>query len=210
MTWVVGNLDDIGRATWEHVVLVVVSVGIATAISLVVGVWISRRPRAYAAVMAVTALLYTIPSLALFAILIPVVGLGRTPAIIGLVSYSLLILIRNIATGVREVPGDVVEAARGMGLGPLALLVRIELPLAMPVIIAGIRIATVTVIGIATIAAYINAGGLGTLIFSGIQQAFATKIVVGGLLTSVMAVGVDLGLTRVERRLRAGRAATAP
>jgi osmoprotectant transport system permease protein len=186
-------------------VLVVVSVGIAATISFVVGVWISRRPRAYAAVMGVTALLYTIPSLALFALLIPVVGLGRPPAVIGLVSYSLLILIRNVATGLREVPADVVEAARGMGLGPGALLLRIELPLAMPVIVAGLRIATVTVIGIATIAAYINAGGLGTLIFSGIHQAFAAKILVGGLLTSLMAIGVDVALTRVERRLRAAR-----
>lgn len=207
MKWVVGHADDIAWAAWEHVVLVATSVAIAFAISLAVGVWVSRRPRAYAVVMGGTALLYTIPSLALFALLIPIVGLGRTPAIIGLVSYSLLILIRNIATGIREVPADVVEAARGMGLGPWQLLVRIELPLAMPVIVAGLRVATVTVIGIATIAAYINAGGLGRLIFAGIQQTFAAKIVVGGLLTSVMAIAVDAALTRVERALRASRAA---
>ncbi len=207
MSWALGHLDDIGWAAWEHLVLVVVSVAIAFAISLVVGIWVSRRPRAYAAVMGVTALLYTIPSLALFAMLIPVVGLGRTPAIIGLVSYSLLILIRNIATGLREVPSEVVDAARGMGLGPWQLLVRIELPLATPVIVAGLRIATVTVIGIATIAGYVNAGGLGTLIFRGIQQAFAAKIVVGGVLTSLMAIGADQALTRIERRLRASRAA---
>ncbi|MBI2203720.1 MAG: ABC transporter permease [Candidatus Rokubacteria bacterium] len=206
MTWVIRHADDIALAAWEHVVLVLVSVAIAFAISLTVGVWISRRPRAYAVVMAGTALLYTIPSLALFALLIPVVGLGRPPAIIGLVAYSLLILIRNIATGLREVPADVLEAARGMGLGRWQLLTRVELPLAMPVIVAGLRIATVTVIGIATIAAYINAGGLGALIFSGIQQQFATKIVVGGVGTAAMAIGVDVALTRVERRLRASRA----
>ena len=207
MSWAARNLDDIARAAWEHVVLVGVSVTIAFAISLVLGVWVSRRPRAYAVVMAGTALLYTIPSLALFALLIPVVGLGRTPAIVGLVAYSLLILIRNIATGIREVPADVLEAARGMGLGPRQLLLRIELPLAMPVIVAGLRIATVTVIGIATIAAYVNAGGLGRLIFSGIQQTFAAKIVVGGVLTSAMAIAVDVALTRAERTLRARRAA---
>jgi osmoprotectant transport system permease protein len=206
VSWVLGNLDDIGLAAWEHLVLVGASVAIALAISLVVGVWVSRRPRAYAWVMAATALLYTIPSLALFALLIPLVGLGRTPAIIGLVAYSLLILIRNIATGIREVPADVVDAARGMGLGPWRLLVRIELPLAMPVIVAGVRIATVTVIGIATVAAYINAGGLGRLIFSGIQQTFLAKIVVGGAVASVMAVAADVLLTGVERRLRASRA----
>ncbi|MBI2457270.1 MAG: ABC transporter permease, partial [candidate division NC10 bacterium] len=146
-------------------------------------------------------------SLALFALLIPLVGLGRVPAIIGLVAYSLLILIRNIATGLREVPADVVEAALGMGMSPWQLLLTIELPLAMPVIIAGLRIATVTVIGIATIAAYINAGGLGTLIFTGIAQDFPAKIVVGAGLASAMAVGADAGLSRLERRLRARRAA---
>lgn len=207
MSWALGNLDDIGLAAWEHLVLVATSVTIALVISLVLGIWVSRRPRAYAIVMAATALLYTIPSLALFALLIPLVGLGRTPAIVGLVSYSLLILIRNIATGIREVPADVVDAARGMGLGPWRLLARIELPLAMPVIVAGVRIATVTVIGIATVAAYINAGGLGRLIFSGIQQTFVAKIVVGGVLTSVMAIAVDVALTGVERRLRASRTA---
>ncbi len=207
MTWVMRHADDIALAAWEHAVLVVVSVAIAFAISLAAGIWISGRPRAYAVVMGGTALLYTIPSLALFALLIPLVGLGRTPAIIGLVAYSLLILTRNIATGLREVPADVVEAARGMGFGRWQLLARVELPLAMPVIVAGLRIATVTVIGIATIAAYINAGGLGALIFSGIQQQFATKIVVGGLGTAAMAIGVDVALTHVERRLRATRAA---
>jgi osmoprotectant transport system permease protein len=207
VSWALRNADDIARAAWEHFVLVAVSVTIAFAISLVLGVWISRRPRAYAVVMAGTALLYTVPSLALFALLIPVVGLGRTPAIVGLVAYSLLILVRNIATGIREVPADVVEAARGMGLAPRQVLLRIELPLAMPVIVAGLRIATVTVIGIATIAAYVNAGGLGRLIFSGIQQTFAAKIVAGGLLTSAMAIAVDAALTRAERALRASRAA---
>lgn len=207
MRWVLGHLGDVGVAAWEHVVLVAVSVALAFAISLVIGVWASRRPRIYAPVMAVTAVLYTIPSLALFALLIPIVGLGRTPAIIGLVSYSLLVLIRNIATGLRDVPADVREAARGMGLSDWQLLVRIELPLAMPVIVAGLRIATVTVIGIATIAAYINAGGLGTLVFSGIQQAFPAKIITGAVVSSVMAVAADLALTRVERRLRASRAA---
>jgi osmoprotectant transport system permease protein len=157
--------------------------------------------------MAVGALLYTIPSLALFALLIPLVGLGKVPAVIGLVSYSLLVLIRNIATGIREVPADTIEAAAGMGFDPWQVLLRVELPLAMPVIIAGLRVATVTVIGIATIAAYINAGGLGRLIFDGIQQAFPVKIVVGGGLTSAMAIAADLGLTRLEERLRASRAA---
>lgn len=187
--------------------LVVVSVAIAFVISMAFGIWASRSPRVYPLVMGVGALLYTIPSLALFALLIPIVGLGRTPAIIGLVSYSLLIMARNVATGLREVPADIIEAARGMGLGAWRLLLTIELPLAMPMIVAGVRIATVTVIGIATIAAYVSAGGLGTLIFAGIQQAFPAKIVIGALLTSLMAIGVDIGLSRTERALRARRSA---
>lgn len=206
MRWALTHLDDIGRATWEHALLVMVSVSVAFLISFAVGIWASRQPRVYPPIMGVTALLYTIPSLALFALLIPLVGLGRAPAIIGLVAYSLLILIRNIATGLREVPADVVEAALGMGMNSWQLLVTVELPLAMPVIIAGLRIATVTVIGIATIAAYINAGGLGTLIFTGIAQDFPAKIVVGAGLASAMAVGADAGLSRLERRLRARRA----
>ncbi len=207
MRWALTHLDDIGQATWEHAVLVVVSVSVAFLISFAVGIWASRQPRVYPPIMGITALLYTIPSLALFALLIPLVGLGRVPAIIGLVAYSLLILIRNIATGLREVPADVVEAALGMGMSSWQLLVTIELPLAMPIIIAGLRIATVTVVGIATIAAYINAGGLGTLIFTGIAQDFPAKIVVGAGLASAMAVGADTGLSRLERRLRASREA---
>jgi osmoprotectant transport system permease protein len=207
MTWIAGHAGDIGIAVWQHLVLVAVSLAIAFAISLVVGIWASHRPWLYPPVMGVTALLYTIPSLALFALLIPVVGLGRVPAIIGLVAYSLLILIRNVATGIREVPADVIDAARGMGFGDSELLLRIELPLAMPLIIAGLRVAAVTVIEIATIAAYINAGGLGRLIFDGIQQAFPAKILTGAALASAMAVLADVGFAGLERRLRASRAA---
>jgi osmoprotectant transport system permease protein len=157
-------------------------------------------------VVAVTALLYTIPSLALFAMLIPLLGLGTVPAITGLVAYSLLILIRNVATGLREVPAEIVDAATGMGLSTNQRLFRIELPLAMPVIIAGLRIAVVTQIGVATIAAYINAGGLGSLIFAGINQRHPEKIFVGAVLASLLAVTVDLSLSFIERRMRGNRA----
>jgi osmoprotectant transport system permease protein len=206
MTWTLNHIPDILEALWQHIVLVVVSVGIAFAISLVVGIWSSRRPRVYTAVIGLTGAIYAVPSLAMFAMLIPLVGLGRVPALIGLASYSLLILIRNVATGLREIPAEIIEAAEGMGFGPWQRLVRIELPLALPVIIAGLRIAIVTVIGIATIAAYINAGGLGVLIFAGINQSFGEKILVGALLSSGMAITADFVLTRVERRLRAARA----
>lgn len=207
MSWTFRNLDNIGIALWEHIVLVAISIAIAFAISLVLGIWASRRPRVYAAIVAVAALLYTIPSLALFAMLIPLLGLGAKPAITGLVAYSILILVRNIATGLREVPADIVDAATGMGFNRAQRLWRIELPLALPVIVAGLRIAIVTQIGIATIAAYINAGGLGYLIFSGINQRFPEKILVGAAVASLLAIAADRGLAYVERRLRAAQAA---
>ncbi len=207
MRWTLTHLPDIAEAAWDHIVLVAISIAIAFVISLALGIWSSRRPRLYAAIVFVTGAVYSVPSLAMFAMLIPLVGLGRVPAIIGLTAYSLLILVRNVATGLREVPAEVLEAATGMGLNAWQRLVRIELPLALPVIVAGLRIATVTVIGIATIAAYINAGGLGVLIFAGINQSFAEKILVGALCSSAMAVSADFLLTRLERRLRARRSA---
>jgi osmoprotectant transport system permease protein len=207
MSWTFRHLDDIGLALWEHVVLVAISIAIAFAISLALGIWASRRPRVYAVVVGIAALLYTIPSLALFAMLIPILGLGAKPAITGLVAYSILILVRNIATGLREVPADIVDAASGMGFSRVQRLWQVELPLALPVIVAGLRIAIVTQIGVATIAAYINAGGLGALIFAGINQRFPEKILVGAAVASLLAIAADRGLAYVERRLRAAQAA---
>ncbi len=201
MVWLLRNYDQVLAATWQHIVLTVTSVSIALLMSLAVGIWAARTPAVYRMVLAITGVFYTIPSLALFAILIPVVGLGRVPAVIGLVGYSLLALIRNIVTGIRGVPAEVVEAARGMGLTSRQILFRIELPLALPVIVAGVRVVTVTVIGIGTVAAYINAGGLGSLIFSGIAQTNGAKIASGAIVASAMAVGADWGLQRLQRRL---------
>jgi len=152
--------------------------------------------------LAVSGFLYTIPTLAFLALLIPIVGLGKANAIICMVAFSLMIMIRNVATGLREVPAEVIDAARGMGMRAGEILARIELPLALPVIVAGLRIATVTVISVAVVAAYINAGGLGTLIFSGISNDFAPKIWVGALTACALAVAADLGLALVERWLR--------
>ena len=201
MVWLLRNYDLVLAAAWQHVVLTVISVSIALLISLAVGIWAARASAVYRVALAITGIFYTIPSLALFAILIPLVGLGRVPAVIGLVGYSLLALIRNIVTGIRGVPADVVEAARGMGLTSRQILFRIELPLALPVIVAGVRVVTVTVIGIGTVAAYINAGGLGSLIFSGIAQTNGAKIASGAIVASAMAVGADWGLQMLQRRL---------
>jgi osmoprotectant transport system permease protein len=206
MRWAPNHIPDILEALGQHLLLVLVSVLIAFAIGLCLGIWGARRPRVYGAIIFVTGAIFVIPSLALFALLIPFMGLGTKPAIVGLVAYCLLTLVRNVSMGLRAVPAEVLDAADGMGFGNWQRLRKIELPLALPYIVSGLRIATVTVIGIATVAAYINAGGLGTIIFAGIDQRYPEKIIVGGLLTSLLAIGADVLLSRIERRLRARRA----
>jgi osmoprotectant transport system permease protein len=207
VSWTVGNSDRLLAALGEHIAMVGVALALSLVIALPVGVWSARRPRIYAAAIAVTGVLYTVPALALFALLIPFMGLGTGPAITALVLYSLLILVRNVAAGLGAVPPEVIDAADGMGFGPWRKLLRVELPLALPVIVAGVRIAVVMQISVATVAAYISAGGLGDIIFQGITQDFTEKIVAGAVLTSLLAVAVDEGLRAVERWLRppAGR-----
>ena len=196
--------EDVLPAVQGHIFLCSVSVAIALAIALPVGIVSARFRKVYPPVTAVTGILYSIPSLALFAILIsiPGVAIGPSPVIIALVAYSLLILIRNTVAGLDSVPPETKDAARGMGLTDRQILFRVELPLALPIIVAGIRIATVTIIGIATIGAYINGGGLGTLIFDGIQRQFPTMIIAGAVLATALAIIADLLLLALERYLR--------
>ena len=201
MRWAHKHIPEILLAVWQHLLLSVTSVLIGLAIALVLGIVCARRPRLYAVALTVSNIIFVIPSLALFALLIPFLGLGMEPAIVGLSSYCLLILLRNIVTGLRGVSPDVLDAADGMGYSKWQRLFRIELPLAMPLILSGSRIALVTTIGIATIAAFIDGGGLGTIILIGIDQEYAEKILVGGLLTALLAVFFDLVLTRAERLL---------
>ncbi|MBA3776231.1 MAG: ABC transporter permease [Betaproteobacteria bacterium] len=202
MNWLANNWDQVATALIEHVVIAFTSLAIAFAISLIVGIWAARHDRVFRWALAISGFLYTIPTLAFLALLIPIVGLGKANAIICMVAFSLMILIRNVAVGLREVSADVVEAARGMGMTQGEILVRIELPLALPVIVAGLRIATVTVISVAVVAAYVNAGGLGTLIFSGISNDHAPKIWAGALTACVLAVVADLSLAQLETWLR--------
>ena len=201
MNWAHKHIPEIALAVWQHLVLSITSVLIGLAIALVLAVVCARRPRLYAVVLTVTNIIFVIPSLALFAFLIPLLGLGMEPAVVGLSSYCLLILLRNIVTGLRGVPPDVLDAADGMGYSRWQRLFRIELPLALPLIISGSRIALVTVIGIATVAAFIDGGGLGTIILLGIDQEYTEKILVGGLLTALLAIIFDYLLTWAERAL---------
>jgi len=206
MTWFLRHWPDVAVALWEHVVISLTALAIAFALALVIGIVAARRLRLYAAVMAISGFLYTIPTLAFLAFLIPVVGLGRTNATITMVAFSLMILIRGVATGIREVPSDIIDAARGMGMDTGQILRRIELPLALPLIVAALRVSAVTVISVSVVAAYVNAGGLGTLIFNGIATDHSAKIWTGALTVCTLAVTVDLLLAWTERRLKAGQA----
>ena len=201
MRWAHKHIPEILLAVWQHLLLSVTSVLIGLAVAMIVGIFCARRPKLYGVALTVSNIIFVIPSLALFALLIPFLGLGMKPAIVGLSSYCLLILLRNIVTGLRGVPADVLDAADGMGYSKWQRLFRIELPLAMPLILSGSRIALVTTIGIATIAAFIGGGGLGLIIMNGIDQEYPEKILVGGGLTALLAVGFDLALTRAERLL---------
>jgi osmoprotectant transport system permease protein len=209
LTWTPKHIPEILTALWQHLTLCLSSVCIGCIIALTLGIVCARRPKLYAFVLTITGIIFVIPSLALFTLLIPLLGLGMKPAIVGLSSYTLLILLRNVVTGLRGVPNDVLDAADGMGYSSWQRLIRIELPLASPLIVAGIRIAVVTVIGIATVAAFIDAGGLGTIILMGIDQSYTEKILVGGLLTALLATFFDIVLSNAEKALqrwqRAGR-----
>ena len=197
--WISTHGDDIAAATRQHVELTALAVGIGLAISLPLALLSVRFRRAYGPVLWVTGVLYTIPSLALFVMLLPWTGLSRTTAEIGLVSYTLLILIRNIVAGLDAVPAEIREAATAMGYRGVARLVKVELPIALPTIIAGIRIATVTTIGLVTVTALIGQGGLGRLILDGLRLDFRDRVVLGSVLSVALAVVADLLLAGVQR-----------
>jgi osmoprotectant transport system permease protein len=200
--WIVDNLDQIGRRLGEHLYMTILAVLIGFAISFALALLIRRRPRLYGPIIGISGVLYAMPSVALFALLVPFTGLSVLSAEIALVSYTLVILVRNIVTGLEGVPPDVVEAAVGMGYTPSQRLWRVELPIALPVIVAGLRIATVTTIGLVTITTLIGAGGLGYLIVNtGIRRFFDTSTYTGVVLSVGLAIAADLLLLARQRRL---------
>lgn len=202
-SWVSHNWSGVlAPALRQHVVLTVVAIVIGFAISMALALAAHQQRWLERPVIIVTGMLFTIPSLALFQILVPPLGLSRTNAEVALVSYTLLILFRNILTGLREVPEEVREAARGMGMSPRQTLVRVELPLAVPAIMAGLRIATVTVVSLATVAAFVCNQGLGAPIFQGIQESvFKTEIIAAGGLAIGLALASDALLVLAQRLL---------
>jgi osmoprotectant transport system permease protein len=201
--WVADNLDQIAERIGQHLVLTIFPLLIGIVIALVLAVIAIRRPRTYSPVTAITGLLYTIPSLAAFAVLRPIFGLTLVTAFIPLVTYTLLILFRNFTAGFYSVPAEILEAAEGMGYTRRERLRRVELPLAVPLIMAGIRLASVTTIGLATVVAVLgdSFGGLGQLITEGIQTFFPTKYLLGGFLSVALAILVDVLLVWIEKRL---------
>ena len=201
--WIVRNLDEIGQRTLEHVLLTVIAVVIGFAISFVLALLIRRLSWLEGPIIGVSGVLYAIPSLALFAFLVPFTGIQNPlTAEIALVSYTILILLRNILAGLQSVPREVIEAADGMGFTPSQRLWRVELPVALPVIVAGLRIATVTIIGLVTVTALIGLGGLGYLIVDvGYRRFFLTATIVGSVGAVLLAVLADRGFVLLQRAL---------
>ncbi|MGH8791446.1 MAG: ABC transporter permease [Stackebrandtia sp.] len=199
-TYVTSNLDVLREAIGEHVLLTAVAVVIATCLALPLGVAAARSRWASTVILSASGIAYTIPSLAVFALLTPFFGLSRVTVVIGLVMYALLILVRATSTGLRQVPVEVRDAANGMGYGRLALLARVELPLALPSIMTGLRIATVSTVALVTVGAAVGQGGLGSLILSGFKNNYyKPQIVTATVLCVGLALVCEVGLSGLTR-----------
>ena len=199
--WIGGHLDEIGARLLEHVQLTVIAVVVGFAIALPLGIYAFRHRRARGPFAGFTSVLYTIPSVALFAFLQPFSGLSTLTAEIGLVAYTLVILVRNVVAGLDGVPHDIREAARGMGLSERQLLWRVDLPVALPVLMAGIRLATVSTVALVTVTTLIGKGGMGYFILQiGIRRSFPTALIVGAVLSVALALTADGLLLWAQRR----------
>jgi len=201
--WIVDHLDDLAARTIQHLYLAGLAVGVGFVLSFGLALWAVRQRAVYAPITAITGVLYTIPSLAMFAALVPVTGLSIWTAQVPLILYTLLIFLRNIVAGFDAVPREVVEAADGMGYTRAQRLWRVELPLAVPLIVAGVRLASVSTIGLVTITGTLGDrfGGLGFFIFEGYRRGFPTEIFAGAVPSIALAITVDLLLVWVQRRI---------
>jgi osmoprotectant transport system permease protein len=197
--WIADNFDRYLAPFWEHVYLTVVSVAIGFAIAFALALLAHRRRWLVGPIVQVTGILYTLPSIAVFFLLLPFTGRGNTTAIVALVAYSLLILFRNFMAGFENVPSETRDAGRGMGLSPRQLLWRVEMPLALPEIMAGLRIAVTTTVGLAALAFLAGAGGLGEALFNDI--AFRSNVLVAGGLAILLAVTLDLAVLALQKTL---------
>ncbi len=205
--WIAENFDRYVDPFFQHVYLTVVSVVVGFAIAFALGLLAHRNRWLTGPLTAVTSILFTIPSIALFLLLLPLTGRGNTTALIALVAYTQLIIFRNVTNGLRQVPSDIVDAAGGMGLTPMQTLLRVEVPMALPEILAGLRIAASTTVGLATLAFFAGAGGLGAEIES--QINFKSNVVVAGGLAVLLAAALDLAVLGLQRALMPWRRAVA-
>ena len=201
LNYFIKNISLILKLTFQHITITAIAVSISTLIGVAIGIWITRHKKAAGPVIVIAGILYTIPSLALFGMLIPFIGIGIKPALIALILYSQLAMIRNTYVGIIHIDSAIREAGKGMGMSGWQFLRMVELPMALPVIMAGIRTAAVMNIGTATIAAYIGAGGLGWLIFRGIASVNTEQIIAGAVPVTLLAIGVDYLFVLLERVL---------
>ena len=199
--------ESIPNLFLKHLSLVGITMLISIIIAIPVGILVARNRRLYFPVISVSGLLYTIPSIAAFALLIPITGLTPATAIIPLVLYNELVLIRNTAAGINGIDPLLIEVGRAMGMKPRQVLFRVTLPLALPVIVAGIRIATVTTVGIAALATLVGQSTLGDLIFQNIASGDMDAVVAGAILTALLAITADLVLLALQVWLNRGRSA---
>ncbi|MEV0850546.1 ABC transporter permease [Streptomyces sp. NPDC049954] len=204
--WICGEYlrtrgQELVDATVQHVLITVVSVALGLLVALPLAL-LARRSRAFAGpILGITTILYTIPSLAMFSLLLPVFGLSASLVVTGLVLYSLTILVRNILAGLASVPEEAREAARGMGYGPWRLLWEVELPLSLPALLGGVRIATVSTVALTTVGAIVDYGGLGTLILDGLDTTFKAQVLTASVLCVVLAILADVLLLGLQRLL---------
>ncbi len=201
--WLVDHLDELAARTFQHLQLTVIAIAVGFAISFTLAILSVRRRALYGPVTAVAGVLYTVPSLAMFAALVPITGLSILTAEIPLILYTLLIFVRNIVAGFDAVPPDVLEAADGMGYTSSQRLWRVELPLAIPLVVAGLRLASVSTIGLVTISGTLGDrfGGLGFFIFEGNRRSFPTEILMGAVPSILLAVAIDVLLVRLQRTI---------
>lgn len=193
--------QELVDGTVQHVWLTVVSVAIGLLLAFVLALLARRFTPLENAIVGTTTILYTIPSLAMFSLLLPLTGVSATTVVVGLVLYSLTILVRNILAGLRGVPEDVRESAVGLGHGPTRLLFKVELPLALPVIFAGLRVATVSTVALVTIGSIVNNGGLGNLLYDAVSTEFKAQILAASVLCVLLAIAFDLAIVGLQRAL---------
>ncbi len=209
LDYLIRRWDRVWELTLDHLTLSGTAILVALVFAIPLGILAARLPRFSTPLLAFLGALYTIPSLAFLALLIPTLGIGRRPAIVVLAVYAQIFLVRNIVTGLRGVDAATLEAARGLGMTRLQEFWRVRWPLALPVMIAGLRTASVTTISLATIAAWIGAGGLGTLLFEGITRDDPNRILAGALAITALAILTDALLRFVESRTAIRRAQAA-